>query len=269
MSIIGLLAANGKASGEVSFQGDQILNLSSRKLNRLRGSRISMVFQDPMTSLNPYLRIHSQMTEVLKVHRGMRSSEARSRAVAMLEGVRIPDAERRISMYPHQLSGGMRQRVMIAMALLCDPDLLIADEPTTALDVTLQAQIVDLLGELSRKTQKSVVMITHDLGVIAGLAHRVLVMYGGRIVETGCTEDIFYKPGHPYTEGLLKSVVDLDGPDHELFSLPGQPPNLQRLPQGCVFSDRCSYCFSTCLKKAPPLVRIEKGRWAACHRVDS
>ncbi len=239
MSVMGLLASNGRASGSVRFQGEEILGRPARELNRIRGARMSMIFQDPMTSLNPYLTIERQLTEVLETHRGLTASQARSAAVAMLERVQIPEAERRISHYPFEFSGGMRQRAMIAMALLCQPELLIADEPTTALDVTVQAQILELIRELKQAGRTALVLITHDLGVIAGLCERVLVMYAGRIVESGPVRDIFKDPQHPYTAGLLASMPRLDESDGAPLSpIPGQPPNLQRLPSGCAFSDR-------------------------------
>ena len=266
MSVMGLLAANGKATGSVKFQGEQILGRRPNELNRIRGSRMSMIFQDPMTSLNPYLSIERQLTEVLETHRGMSSKEARAAAVAMLERVQIPEAERRISLYPFEFSGGMRQRAMIAMALLCQPELLIADEPTTALDVTVQAQILELLGELKRADRTALVVITHDLGVIAGLCDRVLVMYAGRVVESGPVRDIFKDPQHPYTAGLLASMPRLDEAEAtRLATIPGQPPNLQRLPPGCAFSDRCPRVFEPCRSERPALVRFAPEREKACH----
>jgi|HigsolmetaAR203D_1030402.scaffolds.fasta_scaffold00174_29 oligopeptide transport system ATP-binding protein len=266
MSVMGLLAANGRATGSVRYRGQEILNLPRARLNRIRGSRISMIFQDPMTSLNPYLRISRQMTEVLVHHKGMTASAALEEAIRMLDLVRIPEARRRVHMYPHEFSGGMRQRVMIAMALLCQPDLLIADEPTTALDVTVQAQILDLMRDLKREFDTSIIMITHDLGVIAGLSDRVLVMYAGSIVESGPVRDIFYNPQHPYTEALLKSMPRLD--DDILGELPtiaGQPPNLQHLPTGCPFRPRCVHAFDRCVTDAPALEPFDRGRAKACH----
>ena len=266
MSVMGLLAANGKATGSVKFQGEEILGCRPNELNRIRGSRMSMIFQDPMTSLNPYLSIERQLTEVLETHRGMSSKEARAAAVAMLERVQIPEAERRISLYPFEFSGGMRQRAMITMALLCQPELLIADEPTTALDVTVQAQILELLGELKRADRTALVVITHDLGVIAGLCDRVLVMYAGRVVESGPVRDIFKDPQHPYTAGLLASMPRLDEAEAtRLATIPGQPPNLQRLPPGCAFSDRCPRVFEPCRSERPALVPFAPEREKACH----
>jgi oligopeptide transport system ATP-binding protein len=266
MSVMGLLASNGKATGSVKFQGDEILGRPPRELNRIRGSRMSMIFQDPMTSLNPYLSIERQLTEVLETHRAMSAKQARSAAVAMLERVQIPEADRRISLYPFEFSGGMRQRAMIAMALLCQPELLIADEPTTALDVTVQAQILELIAELKQAGKTAFVVITHDLGVIAGLCDRVLVMYAGRIVESGPVRDIFKYPQHPYTAGLLASMPRLD--EHEatrLATIPGQPPNLQRLPPGCAYSDRCPHVFEPCRTERPRLLPFAPERNKACH----
>jgi oligopeptide transport system ATP-binding protein len=265
LAIMGLLAANGRASGSARFRGTELLGLPPAKLNLIRGRRIAMIFQDAMTSLNPYLRISRQMTEVLVTHRGMGEAEARRSAIAMLERVRIPEARRRIEMYPHQFSGGMRQRVMIAMALLTEPDLLIADEPTTALDVTIQAQILDLLRDLKRDRSMAIVLITHALGVVASLCERVLVMYGGRIVEDAPVRAIFHDPQHPYTQGLLRSTPRLDTPLGELFAIPGQPPNLQRLPPGCAFHPRCQVRIARCLTETPALRDIDGGRRKACH----
>jgi oligopeptide transport system ATP-binding protein len=266
MSIMGLLASNGRATGSVKFQGEEILGRPRRELNRIRGARMSMIFQDPMTSLNPYLTIERQLTEVLVTHRKMSTREARATAVAMLERVQIPEADRRIGLYPFEFSGGMRQRAMIAMALLCQPELLIADEPTTALDVTVQAQILELMGELKHAGRTAFVVITHDLGVIARLCDRVLVMYAGRIVESGPARDIFKNPQHPYTAGLLSSMPRLDEQEAtRLATIPGQPPNLQRLPPGCAFTDRCGYAFERCPIERPELRPVGPERMKACH----
>jgi oligopeptide transport system ATP-binding protein len=266
MSVMGLLASNGRAMGSVKFRGEEILGLPVAKLNRVRGERMSMIFQDPMTSLNPYLTIHRQMTEVLIEHKGMSEEEARRAAIAMLDRVQIPEAARRIDMYPHEFSGGMRQRAMIAMALLCQPELLIADEPTTALDVTVQAQILELMNELRRDFNMALVLITHDLGVIAGLADRVLVMYAGRIVESGPVFDIFKNPQHPYTDGLLRSMPRLNETNADrLLTIAGQPPNLQRLPTGCAFRDRCDHKMEICAAQIPPLAPFAPERSKACH----
>ncbi len=266
MSVMGLLASNGKATGSIKFQGEEVLGRSASELNRIRGTRMTMIFQDPMTSLNPYLTIERQLTEVLVTHRHMSRQQARDAAIAMLERVQIPKAAERIGLYPFEFSGGMRQRAMIAMALLGQPELLIADEPTTALDVTVQAQILELLGELKRAGKTSFAVITHDLGVIAGLCDHVAVMYAGRIVESGPVQAIFKNPQHPYTAGLLSSMPRLDEDDAErLATIPGQPPNLQRLPPGCSFSDRCRYVFDRCRVERPLLTEFAPGRMKACH----
>jgi oligopeptide transport system ATP-binding protein len=243
-----------------------MLGLRASELNRIRGVRLAMIFQDPMTSLNPYLRISRQMTEVLIEHEGVSEREARRRALELLDLVGIPAASRRIDLYPHEFSGGMRQRVMIAIALLCRPALLIADEPTTALDVTVQAQILELLRELQREIGMAIVLITHDLGVVAGLCERVLVMYAGRIVEDGPVLPIFADPQHPYTRGLLGSMPRLDQASaQELTTIPGQPPDLQALPAGCAFRDRCGFAFERCRSERPRLRAFATARRKACH----
>lgn len=266
MSMMGLLAKNGKSEGVVNFDGRQILGLEVTQLNKLRGVEFSMIFQDPMTSLNPYLRISKQMTEVLMEHRGISEKEAVAKSIDMLNLVGIPEAEKRFRMYPHEFSGGMRQRAMIAMALLCEPKLLIADEPTTALDVTVQAQILDLIAGLGRKLNMATVLITHDLGVIAGLSDRVAVMYGGRVIEEASVNDIFNSPQHPYSKGLLDSMPRLDtSSDKALHAIPGQPPNLQDLPAGCSFEPRCNFAFERCHQEIPELRTIGEKRVKACH----
>ncbi len=261
LSIMGLLAKNGRSTGSVRYRGKEILNLPARDLNRIRGDDLAMIFQDPMTSLNPFLRISRQLTEVMRAHQGMGETEARRRGIAMLDLVGIPEAARRFDRYPHEFSGGMRQRVMIAMALLCEPDLLIADEPTTALDVTVQAQILELLGRLKRELGMAIALITHDLGVVAGLCERVMVMYAGRAVEIAPAAELFRAPQHPYTKGLLLSMPRLDeATSTELVTIPGQPPNLQALPRGCVFADRCPYVFDRCRTERPQLVPLCTGQ---------
>jgi oligopeptide transport system ATP-binding protein len=256
LAMMGLLARNGRASGQVLFHGTDLLTLGAKPLNAIRGNRIAMVFQDPMTSLNPYLTVERQMTEVLQHHRQLGRKPAMARAVEMLGAVKIPDAARRIHMYPHEFSGGMRQRVMIAMALLCDPEVLIADEPTTALDVTVQAQIIALLRDLQRDFGTAIVLITHDLGIVAGLCDEVMVMYGGRAMEHASADDIFYRPSHPYTRGLLAALPRLDLDADTLQSIPGHPPNMNALPRGCPFSPRCTYAIERCAAELPPLLRV-------------
>jgi oligopeptide transport system ATP-binding protein len=265
LAVMGLLAQNGRAEGRVLLGDRDLLTLSKRELNAVRGQRIAMVFQDPMTSLNPYLTIGRQLTEVLEVHRGIDAGEARRRAIAMLERCRIPEATRRLGQYPHEFSGGMRQRAMIAMALLTEPELLIADEPTTALDVTVQAQILDLMAELVRESHTALVLITHDLGAIAGLADRVAVMYAGRVAELGPVHEIFARPSHPYTQGLLRSLPRLDeAHGRSLFeSIPGQPPDLRHLPPGCAFQPRCTQAHEAC-RRRPDLALVQAGHSAAC-----
>ncbi|WP_437640722.1 ABC transporter ATP-binding protein [Sorangium sp. So ce854] len=232
---------------------EDLVQASEARMERIRGDRIAMIFQDPMTSLNPYLRVSEQLIEVLELHRGMARAEARRRSVEILQAVGIPAAASRIDDYPHQLSGGMRQRVMIAMALLCDPDLLIADEPTTALDVTIQAQILDLIRERKEAVGAAVLLITHDLGVVAKMADRVAVMYAGRIVEEGPVGAIFHAPRHPYTIGLARSIPRLDDErGADLVPIPGMPPSLARLPPGCPFHPRCAHAVAACREEAPP-----------------
>jgi oligopeptide transport system ATP-binding protein len=266
LSVMGLLARNGHSDGSVRYRGGEILGLPAKELNAIRGVEIAMIFQDPMTSLNPFLKVSRQLTEVLVEHKGAGRKDARARAIEMLDLVGIPEAAERIDMYPHEFSGGMRQRVMIAMALLCEPDLLIADEPTTALDVTIQAQILELLARLKRELGMAIALITHDLGVVAGLCDRVIVMYAGRIVEQGPVDAIFEDPQHPYTQGLLKSTPRLDvaRPD-SLQPIPGQPPNLQAKLPACVYADRCPYVFGRCREERPMLRRFAPGRDKACH----
>jgi oligopeptide transport system ATP-binding protein len=267
MSIMGLLPQNGRATGSVKLAGEEILGLPREKLNKIRGSRLAMIFQDPMTALNPYLTVGRQLTEVLTFHQNINEAMAREQAREILEQVHIPEPAKRLNMYPHELSGGMRQRVMIAMGMLCRPDLLIADEPTTALDVTIQAEILNLLAEQQAVTGTSIILVTHDLGVVAQLCDRVFVMYAGRLVEQGSVREIFYDPQHPYTRALLHSMPRLtDAITDELPTIGGQPPNLAHLPPGCAFAERCRYCQEGCLSAVPVLRQIGPERWTACRR---
>ncbi|CAB3752292.1 ABC transporter ATP-binding protein [Paraburkholderia solisilvae] len=266
MALLGLIASNGTVSGEASYRGQDLLKLNARELNRIRGDRIAMIFQDPMTSLNPFLTIERQMTEALQLHRQMSRREARRRAIDVLDSVRIPDAARRIGMYPHEFSGGMRQRVMIAMALLCEPDILIADEPTTALDVTVQAQIIELLRELNRERGTAIILITHDMGVVAGLCDDVMVMYAGRTVEHASARTLFAAPSHPYTAGLLHALPRLtDEGDAPLRTIAGNPPLPGMAGAGCAFAPRCPYAGDVCRVERPALQVFEGGA-RACHK---
>ena len=264
-AVMGLLARNGAAKGRVVFDGQDLLALDQKALNKVRSQQIAMIFQDPMTSLNPYMKISDQMAEVLMLHKGMSKRDAITECVRMLDAVRIPDAKARITMYPHEFSGGMRQRIMIAMALLCQPRLLIADEPTTALDVTVQAQIMALLGDIRRDFGTAVILITHDLGVVAGFCDRTLVMYGGQVMEEGTTEDVFAKPSHPYTVGLLSAVPRIDREDEVLATIAGEPPDMSHLPRGCPFSPRCARVMDICHGTRPALIGFDGDRRRACH----
>jgi oligopeptide transport system ATP-binding protein len=251
--------------GRALYHGQDLLHMSERQLQRVRGHKIAMIFQDPMTALNPLMTIEQQMTEITRWHLGMNRKQARQRALEMLEMVGISSPAARMNDYPHQFSGGMRQRVMIAMALSCEPDLLIADEPTTALDVTIQAQILDLLADLQQRRGTSIILITHDLGVVAEVCHRVMVMYAGRIVEQAGVRDLFATPRHPYTIGLLNSLPRFDEQTSELLqAIPGQPPDLAHLPEGCAFQARCPYSIDRCTQVDPPLTEVGEQRWAAC-----
>ena len=264
-SIMGLLADNGRSSGRVLIEGKDILNLPTSELNTYRAEKMAMIFQDPMTSLNPYLRVSEQMVEVLVHHRGMSKREATARAIALLDAVRIPEAKNRVHMYPHEFSGGMRQRVIIAMALLCEPELLIADEPTTALDVTVQDQIMSLLGELQKEFKMSLVLITHDLGVVAQSCEKVLVLYGGQMMEYDDIKPLFASPSHPYTQALLSAIPRLDQGNDALNAIPGNPPNMMNMPKGCPFSPRCEYVAEHCRTERAMVVPSGSGL-RACHK---
>ena len=252
-------------SGRALLDGKDLMALDPDELRRVRGAEVGFIFQDPMTSLNPVLTVGYQLTEPLRTHLGMGRSDARRRAVELLGHVGIPAAEDRLSAFPHQLSGGMRQRVMIAIALACNPKLLIADEPTTALDVTIQAQILDLIRDLRRQFGIAIIWITHDLGVLAGLADRVVVMYAGEIVERADVGSLYARPRHPYTRGLLRTLPRLDGSrDNRLATIPGQPPHLAEPPRGCPFASRCPHAFDTCRRENPPLLAVDSAHEVAC-----
>ena len=254
-------------SGVARFDGADLLAMNEAELNKIRGKRIAMIFQDPMTSLNPYLRIEEQLIEPLLIHENLPRAEAVKRAIRALEEVGVPDAARRIRSHPHEFSGGMRQRVMIAMALITQPDLLIADEPTTALDVTVQAQILDLIARLQRERGMAVIWISHDLGVVAGFCRRVLVMYAGRVVESGRVEDIFARPLHPYNRALQRSIPALQGKGAELYTIPGLPPDVSKPLPACAFAERCEFAEPGCRTGEVALKEIEPGHASACVRV--
>jgi len=254
-------------SGEIVFEGEDLLCVSEQRIRSIRGDRIAMIFQEPMTSLNPVLTIGKQIGECLQVHRGMDEQAAAKETVRLLEMVGIPEAEKRLRSYPHEFSGGMRQRVMIAMALSCNPRLLIADEPTTALDVTIQAQLLEIMKNLTRDLGTALLIITHNLGVVARYADRVNVLYAGRIVEMGTAKDIYHDPLHPYTVGLMASVPRLDQSTKvKLTTLPGLPPDLGDAPPGCGFHPRCPYVFDRCREELPELMEIHPGHWVRCHK---
>ncbi|MFF9484365.1 ABC transporter ATP-binding protein [Streptomyces sp. NPDC014676] len=251
--------------GEVLFRGRDLLKLKEDERRKVRGAEMAMIFQDALSSLNPVLTVGDQLAEMFTVHRGMSRKDARARAVELMDRVRIPAARERVRQYPHQFSGGMRQRVMIAMALALEPALIIADEPTTALDVTVQAQVMDLLAELRREYRMGLILITHDLGVVADVADRIAVMYAGRIVESAPVHDIYKAPAHPYTRGLLDSVPRLDLKGRELYAIKGLPPNLTHIPPGCSFHPRCPLARDVCRTDEPPLYEVSPTRGSACH----
>ena len=265
-AMMGLLDQNGHATGSVKFEDQEILNLSISELNLIRSEKIAMIFQDPMTSLNPYMKISEQMAEVLIHHKRLSKADAIKQSISMLDAVQIPEAKNLIRMYPHEFSGGMRQRVMIAMSLLCNPKLLIADEPTTALDVTVQAQIMHLLSDIQKEFGTSIILITHDLGVVAGNSDDTLVMYGGQVMEIAKTELIYARPTHPYTQGLISAVPRLDDNADKLKTIPGNPPDVMLDPVGCPFSPRCKFSKDICSNQTPELLKTgENNHFRACH----
>ncbi|MEV6025453.1 ABC transporter ATP-binding protein [Streptomyces sp. NPDC052036] len=273
-AIMGILdSPPGRISqGQIFFQGQDILTLSENERRKLRGAKMAMIFQDALSSLNPVLSVGFQLGEMFRAHKGMSRKDAKAKAIELMDRVRIPAAAQRVGDYPHQFSGGMRQRIMIAMALALEPDLIIADEPTTALDVTVQAQVMDLLADLQREYNMGLILITHDLGVVADVADKIAVMYAGRIVETAPVHELYKRPAHPYTRGLLDSIPRLDQKGHELFAIKGLPPNLQQIPSGCAFNPRCTKAQDICRTDAPALVQVTEqdgtelvGRASACH----
>ncbi|WP_308250424.1 ABC transporter ATP-binding protein [Sphaerisporangium fuscum] len=251
--------------GEIRFRGTDVLKLSDQARSQIRGQRIAMIFQDALSALNPVFTVGWQISEMFRVHRGMSKRDAMKKAVELMDRVRIPAAKQRVNDYPHQFSGGMRQRIMIAMSIALDPEVLIADEPTTALDVTVQAQIMELLAELQRESNMGLILITHDLGVVADVADKISVMYAGRIVENAHVHDLYKSPAHPYSKGLLDSIPRVDMKGQELYAIKGLPPNLLDMPQGCAFNPRCPYRRDNCVTDVPPLYEISGTRGSACH----
>ena len=266
LSLMGLLSGNAVASGEALFYNQNIINMPVKNLNKIRGNKISMVFQDPMTSLNPYMNVHKQLLEPLTVHKGMSYKDATQKVLHMLDAVQIPDAKNRLKLYPHEFSGGMRQRVVIAMALLCDPEILVADEPTTALDVTVQGQILQLLSGLQKEFEMSMLFITHDLGVVAEICHDVMVMYCGSVMEQGTVDNIFENAKHPYTKGLLNTMPSITNEVETLQTIRGETPSIHNMPKGCPFVTRCDFAKDICREVKPDLVSSGDQR-TACHLV--
>lgn len=264
-SIMGILESNGSITeGSVLYKGKDITKFTEKEMRDFRGKCCSIIFQDPMTSLNPVFTVGSQLKEAIELHTNRKGKAAEARAVEMLTLVGVNEPEKRIKQYPFELSGGMRQRVMIAMALSCEPDILIADEPTTALDVTIQAQILELMQDLQKKLGMAIIMVTHDLGVIADMCDEIIVMYGGRVCERGTAEDIFYRPSHEYTKGLLQSIPNVDRMGEKLVPIPGTPINLLNMPKGCAFCPRCGNAMKICLTEQPPEMQMPDGHFASC-----
>ncbi len=265
LSLLGLNGPRARLRGSVRYRGEELVGAPERTLARLRGARIGMIFQDPMTALNPYLTVGTQLTEGIRHHQGLSRRAARRQALELLDAVHVPEPQQRFAQHPHELSGGMRQRIVIAMTLICEPDIVLADEPTTALDVTVQAQILTLLRELRARTRAALILVTHDLGVIAEVADRVVVMYAGRVVEQASAERLFAHARHPYTEGLHRSIVEVSGPlPGRLAGIKGNPPDPAALPPGCAFEPRCSYAFARCRTERPPLAQVAPGHACAC-----
>ena len=264
-SIMQILEKNGSIKkGQVLYKGQDITKFSEKQMREFRGKCCSIIFQDPMTSLNPVFTIGNQLKEAIELHTDRKGKVAMDRAIEMLTLVGVNEPEKRVKQYPYELSGGMRQRVMIAMALACEPDILIADEPTTALDVTIQAQILELMQSLQKKLGMAIIMVTHDLGVIADMCDEIIVMYGGRVCERGTAEDIFYRPAHEYTKGLLKSIPSVDRMGEKLIPIPGTPINLLNMPKGCAFCPRCENAMIICIEEVPPEIQMPDGHFASC-----
>ena len=264
-SIMRILEKNGRITeGKILYKGQDIAEFSEKQMREFRGKCCSIIFQDPMTSLNPVFTVGNQLKEAIELHTDRKGKEAEARAIEMLTLVGVNEPEKRVKQYPYELSGGMRQRVMIAMALACEPDILIADEPTTALDVTIQAQILELMQSLQKKLGMAIIMVTHDLGVIADMCDEIIVMYGGRVRERGTAEDIFYRPHHEYTKGLLRSIPNVDRIGEKLIPIPGTPINLLNMPKGCAFCPRCEEAMKICIEEQPPEMQMPDGHFASC-----
>ena len=264
-SIMRILEKNGRITeGKILYKGQDIAEFYEKQMREFRGKCCSIIFQDPMTSLNPVFTVGNQLREAIELHTDRKGKEAEARAIEMLTLVGVNEPEKRVKQYPYELSGGMRQRVMIAMALACEPDILIADEPTTALDVTIQAQILELMQSLQKKLGMAIIMVTHDLGVIADMCDEIIVMYGGRVCERGTAEDIFYRPHHEYTKGLLRSIPNVDRIGEKLIPIPGTPINLLNMPKGCAFCPRCEEAMKICIEEQPPEMQMPDGHFASC-----